>query len=395
VLIIAGYFDIFCGYQEISLAKELAKKSCDVYVISSSLTNPIFSLDMLRKIGLKSRRYPVGHTHYDGYVIIRDKSIFECRAMVWTKNIFKIIKDIDPALVIAPYTGQLLPIAAGIIKKKCNYSLITIFGDNHARTSHLSKPLRYIKNILFMLSKGFLYRYNCKQSDRILINTEESKNILNLYIRKIDNKKVEMFPLGFDKETFFFDQNLRGIGRQEFGIKDECVLISVGKIVKEKEYEILLNIFRSMSREGLNFKVLLVGFDNSPYAKKINYDISDDDILKNVVFALPFSSHNQLNKYYNLSDIAIWHKQPAISIQQGMGTGIDVIIPFTQCVNHLINNSTRGTFFKYKNYRELQSVLEKKLKKYEYSEKERLLRQKMNMELSFSNLVNKIEDNMC
>jgi glycosyltransferase involved in cell wall biosynthesis len=314
--------------------------------------------------------------------------------MVWTKNVFKIIKDIDPTLVIAPYTGQLLPIAAGILKKKYNYSLITVFGDNYARTSHLSKSLKYIKNILFMHSKRFLYRYNCKKSDRILINTEETRDILNLYIRKIDNNKVEMFSLGFDKNIFFFDKNLREIGRHEFGIKDECVLISAGKIVREKEYEILLNIFRDMGKKGLNFKVLLVGFDDSPYAEKIKYNISDDDILKNVVFALPFSSHNKLNKYYNLSDIAIWHKQPAISIQQGMGTGIDVILPYTKWVNHLINNSNCGTFFKYQNYGDLQSVLEKKLKKYEYSEKERLLRQNINMELSYSSLINNIEKNM-
>ena len=57
VLIITGYFDIFCGYQEILLAKELARKNYDIYVVSSNLINPIFSLDMLRKIGLKSVIY--------------------------------------------------------------------------------------------------------------------------------------------------------------------------------------------------------------------------------------------------------------------------------------------------------------------------------------------------
>jgi len=393
ILFVSGYFDIFSGYQETIVAKELAKrKNLRVYVATSNLSCPIFTLNMLRKNGLENRYYKSRTEICHGYTIIRDKAVYELRSMVWTKDIFYIIEKVKPETVIAVNVGQLLPLAGGLHQKKGGYNLISLYGDNYARMSHLPEALQKLKLIGFFISKGLIYKYICMKSAKIFINTEETKEILKSTIRRKDLKKIEFLPLGFDSEVFFYDSRLREGARKELGIdREECVFISAGKMRPEKEYEVLVDIFREIDGNGRKIKLLLVGFDDSKYSEEIMRMIANDARLQKIVITFPFSEKRTLNKFYNCADFGIWHKQPAISIQQGMGTGMQVIIPRTKTLSHLIQCSTCGIFFEHKNYGELKKIIESVVYKYRFSNKERLLRQRKNLAFSYSSLVTKLE----
>ncbi len=54
--------------------------------------------------------------------------------------------------------------------------------------------------------------------------------------------------------------------------------------------------------------------------------------------------HKEINAYLNAADIGVWPRQPAVSIQEAMGTGIFVVLPRTNEVSHLLREGS-GQYF--------------------------------------------------
>ena len=105
----------------------------------------------------------------------------------------------------------------------------------------LSYPVRNITDYFFMCSRqAGIDRYGEKAIS--------------------DPDKAFFIPNAIDIEAFRFNENTRKIKREEFGIKNEEVLIGhVGRFAEQKNHKYLLDIFEKAIEMNSSSKLLLVG----------------------------------------------------------------------------------------------------------------------------------------
>jgi hypothetical protein len=59
---------------------------------------------------------------------------------------------------------------------------------------------------------------------------------------------------------------------------------------------------------------------------------------------LPLQSLAEMNALFNEADLAVWYLA-AISIQQSMLTGIPVLLPADEALNHLVRDGVNGFYY--------------------------------------------------
>lgn len=81
-----------------------------------------------------------------------------------------------------------------------------------------------------------------------------------LYGDKISKERIVIMNNAIELSKFKFNESIRNKYRQMFGIKEnEIVLGCVGRFAYQKNQEFLLSVFKQLSRQKNNYKLLLVG----------------------------------------------------------------------------------------------------------------------------------------
>ena len=341
IVIVVGYFPEHTGYQEVVLARTLSSLGHDVTVLTSTRFNPAFTDEMLRAYGY-TRNMTAGLVQADGYRIFRLIPKYEWRHMVYCQDVKETLSRLKPDLLVCFAVGQLMPFQATRWNRPARAKMVTVYGDNAANYSDLPKPLRLIKRIIFYFTKGVCYLLANNRSDAVLCNTPDTIKILRPLC---SGRTPQLLPLGFDKEDFFPDADLRCLTRKGLALGDQDVLVvSVGKIIPEKCLEQLVKTVADLHSDHPYLRLLLIGASETNYCRRLCEWISSTPQLKKTVQVLPFLDHKELNAYLNAADIGVWPRQPAVTIQEAMGTGIYLVLPRTDQVSHLLREGS-GQYF--------------------------------------------------
>lgn len=75
----------------------------------------------------------------------------------------------------------------------------------------------------------------------------------------VSSNKVKIIPNAIDAARYIFNADMRLLKREELKIKDEFVIIHVGRFHKQKNHKFLLNIFSEVLKKNPNSKLLLIG----------------------------------------------------------------------------------------------------------------------------------------
>ena len=323
VLLIAGYFDWFSGYQETSLAAALAKK-CDLTILAGDRVSPIFSDAHLSNLGV-SRIYSTGTTQERGATVVR-VPVREQRSMVWSQAAVEYVKTHDFDRIVQVMPGQGLPLAAALTKAK---KRIALYGDNSAMYAALPKPIAMAKYGAFALTKGVAYALNNAQATRVFGYTPNTLQRLRPFAKKA---KFALLPLSVNAETFYFDPALRDTVRDELALtSDDRLIIAPGKPQPQKRVD---TVVEALSKLPDSFRLVIAGSDDSETSRALRRQVADFGLERRVTF-LPFIGAEELNRYYNAADFGVWPTMPAITIQQAMLTGLPVVIPKNSFTSHL------------------------------------------------------------
>ena len=104
---------------------------------------------------------------------------------------------------------------------------------------------------------------------------------------------------GIDYEKYKFNNNFRSEIREMYGIKDNEIIIGhTGRIEKQKNHKLLINIFEEFRKNNSNSKLMIVG-DGS--LRKEIYDLAvDKNIINDVIFV---GYTKDVHKYYSAFDV--------------------------------------------------------------------------------------------
>lgn len=333
VLIVAGYFDWFSGYQETAIARAMASLA-DTHVLASNLVSPIFSDEHLAHIGVP-RRYPVDTRVEHGVTITRLPSR-ELRSMVWAPSVPRTVTSGNFDLVVQVMPGQLLPALASLARAGRR---VVLYGDNKAMYASLPAVIAAAKFAVFCVTKGALYTAVNLRAHRIYGYTTDTIRRLRAFHPRT---AMSLFPLTYDESRFFYSEHLRESRRAELGFtQNEIVLLAAGKVNAQKRLDLLIEAFDEAQARDPRMRLVLAGLDNESVSQSLRNDIQRRQITSRVTL-LPFVSSDQLNALFNASDLGIWPRMPAVTIQQAMGTGLDVLIPKNDFTDHLFSTGLRS-----------------------------------------------------
>ncbi len=176
-------------------------------------------------------------------------------------------------------------------------------------------------------------------------------------IQKRYSREVEIVSNGVDTEKFRPDNNLKIEIKRNFSFDKKKVLLSVGRIVGWKGYQLVIKALNFLPEE---YVYIIIG--EGEYLPKLRA-LSQELGVGNRVFFLGKKKHSELPKYYLLGDIflqpSIGEEAFGITIIEAMATGLPVVGSRSGGIKELIKEGANGYLFDYEGKEHLSELIQK------------------------------------
>ena len=312
---IVQHFQPKFGYADYYLMNEFKKHGHEVCIITSDCYSPnIRFFDNFINLKVSSGKFIE-----NGIVVYRLPTLLKVDKVIISLATRKALEDFRPNIVHSNDLFYLTTLFSAYYKKKFKYKL---FADSITGTFNPNK----LNILLFNFYKLLFTQYLRKNVDGFFAICEGSKKWLSKNF-SIPPSSINIVPLGADDKLFIPDFKTRQLMRRNLRIlDDEIVLMYSGKILPEKDVDILVKSVVILPREFLRkIKIIIIGNGPGNYLEYLNSLIKMNDMCQNVII-IPTVDRSELPKYYNTADIAIWPGAPSISIIEAMSTGLPIII---------------------------------------------------------------------
>lgn len=160
---------------------------------------------------------------------------------------------------------------------------------SHSTTNKAEWKKNIMKQILKPFSKLYATHYfACSElSGRWLFGN-----------RTFNKRKVFIINNAIDLSEFSYDEKVRKLKREELQIEDEEIVIGhIGRFVKQKNHDFLIDIFKEIHTQNNKTVLFLVG--EGPLQKEIKSKVKDLGLLDSVRF---LGQRNDVNDLYQVFD---------------------------------------------------------------------------------------------
>ncbi len=172
---------------------------------------------------------------------------------------------------------------------------------SHSTTNRTEWKKNLLKQVLKPFSKVFANTYFActEHAGRWLFGN-----------KAFDKGKVLVVNNGIDVDSYSFNEKVRKEKRNELKLKDTDIVIGhIGRFVKQKNHEFLIDIFNELYKENNNYKLMLIG--QGPLQDEMKQKVKDLGIEAAVMF---LGQKNDANKYYQAMDLFLFP-----SLYEGLG----------------------------------------------------------------------------
>jgi len=211
-----------------------------------------------------------------------------------------------------------------------------------------------IKTIFISGGEDFygLDRFFSKYVDFMFaVSISNAKKIQNRYKRE-----VKVIPNGVDIDKFKPDLYQKDILKQKYNLQDKKVLISVGRIVGWKGFQLVIESLKELK----DYSYVLIG--DGEYLESLKI-LAKKENVENRVFFLGLIDNKELPKYLNIGDIfvqpSIGHEAFGITIVEAMASGLPVVASKNGGIVDILTNSNTGYMFEIGNKKEMIIFLKK------------------------------------
>lgn len=206
---------------------------------------------------------------------------------------------------------------------------------------------------IYLLDEPIIYK---KTEKIIAVSNELKEDIERQY--KVPKEQLVVIPNGIDIDRFK-PMEVDDL-KKKYNLTDEKVILSTGRIDKQKGFHLLLKIFPDILKEYNNIKLFIVG--TGPYL----HDLKEMTIKLNILGKVIFTgrvSDGDLLKYYNLADIFAFStlrmEGLPLVVPEAMACEKPVIASRIGGITSVIDNNKDGILIETGNLKELKGkVLE-------------------------------------
>lgn len=330
ILIVSPFFEEDYSYQEVQIADTLNEMGHKVVVLTTD-----------RSFFIKDKSYRVPPSKKE-YKVIRIKDIIRISDTIYPLENSKLLLqniDYDIALIIYPSHGFGYYVLKNIPRNK---KIITFFQD-HYNVDYVKLKYRLIKKLI----KNKWYIESFKRSNIVAAITPVTIDWFqnNVVFKKHLEGKLKLIGLGFNSDLFYHDFDLGAELRRKFNIsQDKIVLVTITRAIKSKPILEWIKPILSAMEENEKLVYVFAGLSNNEYSNQIRHSLVKHKLFGRIIL-LDLQNANEMNRLYNMADYGIWFDSASISIQQGMGTGVSVILPKLKVYSHLINEDINGMYY--------------------------------------------------
>jgi glycosyltransferase involved in cell wall biosynthesis len=331
VALLSAHFSPEVGYQEVDLARAFARMRAQVRVVTSTQPSPNARL-------AGAREYRSGVFECDTYETIRIPPRLALGPNVLGCKTEPLVADFRPdyAILIGPAKLFGLDVFSAATAP---WRRIAVVQDN----SEAGAP----RPVIHRLVKRPAYRRIVRNADRIVLNVPETRGIVEEWLgpreRELLSSKGVELSLGFDPEMFFFDSVARREWRTQHRVDDEeLLLVTCTRAVPGKRLEEVIDTVARLKADGLPLRYVLAGLLDDAYSETLRRHVrSQPD--PSAFLLLPILRHDEIRRAFCGSDVGFWPRA-AITIQQGMGTGLPVVLRRKGTVSHLLRPGENGWY---------------------------------------------------
>lgn len=178
-----------------------------------------------------------------------------------------------------------------------------------AHSHSTSNKKEWKKNILKMILRPFSKLY----ANNYFACTEYAGKWL-FGKKVVERKELNVINNAIDLKKFEFNENTREDLRKELGIKEDVLVIGhVGRFMKQKNHEFLIEVFNEVYKKNQNTLLILIG--QGPLLSEIKQKAINLNIEDKIKF---IGQVTDVEKYYNIMDIFLFP-----SIYEGLRNGFD------------------------------------------------------------------------
>ena len=238
--------------------------------------------------------------------------------------------------------------SACYIARKTNTPIVHTYHTVYEEYTHYLP----IGRILIGAAIPYIVRRVSQKTKAFIAPTIKMQKILEGYHIKSD---IYVIPSAikecfFDSEYFDYRKSIR----EKYGIKEnECILLYLGRIAKEKNIEELIDYLKD--EELSDYRIMMVG--DGPYRKKIEKYCKKQKVDDRVIF-VGMIDPDEAPQYYVCGDIfvnASHSETQGLTYFEAMACALSVICRYDSCLDGVIFNSTNG--FMYNNQDEFKQYV--------------------------------------
>ncbi len=258
------------------------------------------------------------------------------------------------------------------ISRKCNCPLL------HTYHTIYEDYLHYLPGTFFQYTKGAALEKKmvAKFSKAVLKKTQQviapTKKVEELLKNYEVSEPISVIPTGIDLKRFqeVLSKEERNRRREALGIsQDSKVLVSIGRLAKEKNLEEILIYFQKLTKEELTFKLKLLIVGDGPDRERLEGIVKTLQLQEKVIFT-GMVTPEEVAQYYQLGDVFVCasnSETQGITYIEAFASGIPALCRKDACLDSVITDGYNG--FQYETYEffkmHLQYILEREERRVE------------------------------
>ena len=258
------------------------------------------------------------------------------------------------------------------ISRKCNCPLL------HTYHTIYEDYLHYLPGTFFQYTKGAALEKKmvAKFSKAVLKKTQQviapTKKVEELLKNYEVPEPISVIPTGIDLKRFqeVLSKEERNRRREALGIsQDSKVLVSIGRLAKEKNLEEILIYFQKLTKEELTFKLKLLIVGDGPDRERLEGIAKTLQLQEKVIFT-GMVTPEEVAQYYQLGDVFVCasnSETQGITYMEALASGIPALCRMDACLDSVITDGYNG--FQYETYEffkmHLQYILEREERRVE------------------------------
>ncbi len=276
---------------------------------------------------------------------IRLKHLYDYRvAWIYNYKAVKMIKRIHFD-VIHVQTEASLGIFGRILAKKFDIPVVYTY-----HTMYIDYTYYVTKGFLDPLAKNIVKKFSKAIADistEFTTTSEKTKNALRSYGIK---KYINVIPNGINIEAFnktkYTEEDFMKY-RKEHGVEDSFLILSVGRLAKEKSLDVCLKEYAIFLKENPNLKTNFIVVGDGPARQELEKLAMDLGILGNVIFVGKVS-HEETSFFYNMCDLYIsasTTETQGLTFIEAMSANLLVLCQYDDNLNEVVIDKKTGFYF--------------------------------------------------